>query len=114
VKRKTSDNHSSRNNTLPLTLNSPTPAAYSISLTPLPSPLRPHCLGRERLCLWRPIQAHSTGDGEGQTVNLTDADLEHILEVMAQAWEEGTWESYGSGLLMFYVYCDNKATPEIQ
>jgi hypothetical protein len=33
---------------------------------------------------------------------------------MLQAWEEGTWESYGSGLLMFHMYCDNKAIPEIQ
>ena len=47
-------------------------------------------------------------------INVTDTDLEHILEVMAQAWEEGTQETYGSGLLMFHVYCDNKAIPEIQ
>ena len=47
-------------------------------------------------------------------INVTDADLECILEVMAQAWEEGTRETYGSGLLMFHVYCDNKAIPEIQ
>jgi hypothetical protein len=33
---------------------------------------------------------------------------------MSQAWEEGTRETYGSGLLTFHVYCDNKAIPELQ
>jgi len=114
VKRKTSDNHGGRDNTLPSTPASSSPAAYSINLTPRPSFLHLHCLGRECLRLWRPIQARSTRDGEGQTVNITDANLEHILDVMSQAWEEGTREAYGSGLLMFHVYCDNKVIPETQ
>jgi hypothetical protein len=33
---------------------------------------------------------------------------------MSQAWEEGTRETYGSGLLTFHVYCDNKVIPEPQ
>jgi hypothetical protein len=33
---------------------------------------------------------------------------------MSQAWEEGTRETYGSGLLIFHVYCDNRAIPEPQ
>jgi hypothetical protein len=114
VRRKTNNNHGNRDNTLPPAPTSSTPAAYSINLTPRPSPLRPHCLGRERLRLWKPTQARSTQDEEGQLVNVTDSDLERILDVMSQAWEEGTRETYGSGLLMFHVYCDNKDIPELQ
>jgi hypothetical protein len=70
MKQKTSDNHGGRDNTLPLT-----PVLSSPALTPCPSSLHPHCLGQERLHLWRPIQARSTQDGEGLTVNITDTDL---------------------------------------
>ena len=54
TKRKTSDNHGGRSNALPQPIHSSTPAAYSANLTPQPSPLRPHCLSRERLRLWKP------------------------------------------------------------
>jgi hypothetical protein len=33
---------------------------------------------------------------------------------MAQAWAEGTHETYRSRLLHFHVYCDGKAIPESQ
>jgi hypothetical protein len=112
MKWKMSDSHGthgSRDNTLPLT-----PAAYSVNLTPHLSPFYPHCLGQEHLHLWRLAQAQSAQDKDGQPVNITDADLECILDVMSQAWEEGTQETYGSGLLIFHVYCDNKVILELQ
>jgi hypothetical protein len=33
---------------------------------------------------------------------------------MSRAWEDGTRETYGSGLLTFHVYCDKKEIPELQ
>jgi hypothetical protein len=45
VKQKMSDRHGSRDNSLPPTPMSPAPPAYSINLTPQPSPLHPHCIG---------------------------------------------------------------------
>ena len=31
---------------------------------------------------------------------------------MIHAWEENTWETYGSGLLVYHVFCDANGTPE--
>jgi site-specific recombinase XerD len=53
-------------------------------------------------------------DNNGQTINLGQSDLERVLDVMSQAWAEGTRETYGSGLLTFHVYCDRKVIPELQ
>ena len=33
---------------------------------------------------------------------------------MSQAWAEGTREAYGSGLLTYHLYCDDKEIPELQ
>ena len=83
------------------------PAAYSANLSPLPSPLRPHCLARDRLRLWLPsptvISRHSENRGE---------ELEEIFNVMSNAWAESTRESYSSGILAYHVYCDVKGLPE--
>jgi hypothetical protein len=114
TKRKTSDNHGGRSNALPQPIRSSTPAAYSANLTPQPSPLHPHCLSRERLQLWKPACSHLAHDQQGERVNLEGSDLERILDVMSRAWEDGTRETYGAGLLTFHVYCDKKEIPEPQ
>ena len=83
------------------------PSAYGPNLSPLPSSLRPHCLARDRLRLWRPSPAvcsrHSNGGG---------ADLEQVFNMMSNAWAESTRESYSSGILVYHVYCDAKGIPE--
>ena len=38
--------------------------------------------------------------------------MARIQDVMLHAWAESTRESYGSGLLVFHVYCDSRAIPE--
>jgi hypothetical protein len=114
TKCKTVNIAGARNNELPRLSNTSTPAAYSVNLTPHPSPLRPHCLARDRLRLWTPASPRSSQDHQGQSVNMDESDLARVLDVMAQAWAEGTHETYGSGLLHFHVYCDGKAIPESQ
>jgi hypothetical protein len=36
-----------------------------------------------------------------------------IQDVMCLAWADSTHESYGSGLLVFHVYCDSRSIPEL-
>ena len=95
----------------------------SSSRSPLPSapnpqlhlsPLRPHCLARERLRLWRPIQARNTLDARGYPTNLSLPDLERIKDVLTHAWAESTRETYGAGLLVWHIFCDMKLVPEEQ
>ena len=44
--------------------------------------------------------------------NLTPDDVRQITIVMGKSWEESTLAAYGSGLLNFHVYCDQKGIPE--
>jgi len=39
-------------------------------------------------------------------------DITRIQDVMCHAWAESTHETYGSGLLVFHVYCDSRSIPE--
>jgi len=85
------------------------PRPYPAGLCPRPSVLRPHCLARDRLRIWRPNTDRAEGMGYAP---LTDSDLTRMLNVMAEAWAPGTRETYGSGLLVFHVFCDSINTPE--
>lgn len=92
------------------------PQPYRPGLTPCPSPLRPHCLAKERLRLWIPSYnhlrvAHNTLGDEIQT---TEEQLNRILEVMGASWAEKTKETYGTGLLVYHVFCDAHNIPEPQ
>jgi hypothetical protein len=82
---------------------------YNPGLTPKASPLRPHVLAKERLRLWRPLVGQSS---LGSGLPMADGELVRILNVLSNAWAEGTAESYGSGLLSFHVFCDSKTVPE--
>ncbi|KIK04370.1 hypothetical protein K443DRAFT_93217, partial [Laccaria amethystina LaAM-08-1] len=80
---------------------------YRKNLTPLPSPLHPHCPANQRLCLWRPLAPHAQC-----TAQLSDDDLSHIENIMAHAWELDTHATYAAGPLNFMVFCDQKNIPE--
>ena len=84
------------------------PAAYSPHLTPNPSILRPHCLARERLRLWKPFNSHINRRHD----RLLEEDIKRIFDVMANAWSQSTHEAYSSGLLVWHVHCDKKLVPE--
>ena len=53
-------------------------------------------------------------DDQGRQLNLMDTDLNRVMDVMAHAWTESTRETYGTGLLMYHVFCDKKSIPEPQ
>ena len=85
------------------------PTPYRKNLTPLPSPLHPHCPASQRLRLWRPLVPQAQ-----HTSQYTDEDLECIEAIMARAWEVDTHATYVSGLLNFMVFCDMRGVPEAE
>ena len=90
---------------LPQHQNTTSPAPYTASLTPQPSPLRPHCLAWDRLRLWRPASPPPQANTHTDEAVSKD-QLDRILQVINSAWAELTKTSYGVGLLVFHVYCD--------
>jgi hypothetical protein len=73
------------------------------------SSLRPHCSARDRLRLWKPTFARSSGD---QRLEITDDDLDRLILVINSSWQPATRETYGAGLLVFHVFCDLRLIPE--
>lgn len=43
-----------------------------------------------------------------------DSDIDRIITVLAHSHAPSTRETYGSGLLIFHVFCDTRAIPEVQ
>ncbi|KAF8799046.1 hypothetical protein BYT27DRAFT_7228279 [Phlegmacium glaucopus] len=80
------------------------PPSHAPSST-LPLPTKDSSLTRDRLRLWLPLAPRNTLDLEGNPTN---------LETIAGAWADATRETYGSGLLVFHVYCDKKMIAEEQ
>ena len=92
---------------LPSQLHHARPTAYHPNLSPHPSPLRPHCLARDRLKLWKPATSVHSRHSTSQ-----EADSDRIFSVMSNAWADSTHESYSAGILAYHVHCDKKAIPE--
>ena len=88
------------------------PAQYAKDLCPFPSPRHPHVLASERLQRWLPL--HGRESASSTTSSLTPDDVRQIAIVMGKSWEESTLAAYGSGLLNFHVYCDQKGIPEAE
>ena len=86
------------------------PAPHPRSLALIPSPLRPHCLARDRLLLWIPTCDRPSPSPDAPA--LGEVELERIKDTMVHAWEEYTRETYGTGLLMWHCFCDEKGVPE--
>jgi len=83
------------------------PGPYPKNLTLKPSLLRPLCPARDRVHMWLPSPSATTSRN-----GLSFNDQRRIPEVMIHAWEENTQETYGSGLLVYHVFCDANGTPE--
>jgi len=81
-------------------------------LLPIPSPLRPSCPARNRLQQWRP--PNSRPQRGTQVPILSSDDLSRIEHTISHAWADSTKETYGSGLLVYHVFCDSKSIPEAQ
>jgi hypothetical protein len=88
------------------------PACYTKDLCPLPSTRRLHVLASERLQCWIPLCGQESAVNPPS--NLAPDDIRQIAIVMGKSWEESTLAAYGSGLLNFHVYCDQKSIPEDQ
>ncbi|KZP10956.1 hypothetical protein FIBSPDRAFT_757416 [Athelia psychrophila] len=85
------------------------PRPYAPNLVPLVSVSRPHCLAWDRLQLWLPQAKQLPG-----CAGISNDDLDRILAVIAASYAEGTRETYGSGLLIYHVFCDQRQIPELE
>ena len=85
------------------------PHKYLTNLTPAPSVLRPHCSARDRLRLWKPTFQRSA---DAPDLEITEADLDRLISVINTSWQPSTHDSYGTGLLVFHVFCDQRLVPE--
>ncbi|EJD44540.1 hypothetical protein AURDEDRAFT_65153 [Auricularia subglabra TFB-10046 SS5] len=81
------------------------PRPYAAHLAPRPSSLRPHCLARERLLLWRPLPS-------ALNASFTADNRRLVFNVLSRSLAPGTLETYGSGLLLFHVICDSHGIAE--
>lgn len=90
--------------------HAPIPRPYRPHLTPAPSPLRPHCLAKERLLLWRPSLTQARASSP--TLALSAETIERITSVIGASWTDSTKELYGTGLLVFHVFCDLNNIPD--
>ena len=95
---------------LPSPISQGNPRPYQPGLTPLPSPRHPHCLARDHLLLWLPVSTRKLGSSTA----LTDHDLSWVLTVITASWAHGTRETYGSGLLVYHVFCDLRGVPDAE
>jgi hypothetical protein len=64
--------------------------------------------------LWIPTSPRTPKDLQGRRLPVTQIEIERIREVILHAFAESTRETYGSGLLVFHVFCDSKSIPEDQ
>ncbi|KAF8833786.1 hypothetical protein BDN67DRAFT_998878 [Paxillus ammoniavirescens] len=90
------------------------PKPYKPDLTPIPSPLRPHCLAKHRLIRWLPNIAPPCITSVNADRTLDNNEAQRILDVIGASWAESTKELYSTGLLVFHVYCDIHDVPDTQ
>lgn len=91
-------------------MNPHNPAPYTPNLTPAPSSLRPHVLAKERLLKWLPWKPLQDSSGDENSVQ----DEERLRNLLVLGWDESTLSTYGSGLLVFHVFCDSRAISDDQ
>jgi hypothetical protein len=87
------------------------PKPYHPDLTPRHSILRPHCHAADRLRLWLPARAHPSLSPSADGFALSLAELQRVLDVLSFSWAPNTLETYGAGLLVFHVFCDQRVPP---
>ena len=62
------------------------------------------------MLLWLPVSTRKLGSSTA----LTEHDLSWILTVITASWAHGTRETYGSGLLVYHVFCDLRGVPDAE
>ncbi|KIK91144.1 hypothetical protein PAXRUDRAFT_150157, partial [Paxillus rubicundulus Ve08.2h10] len=71
----------------------------------------PTCTARDHLQRWLHALTTVCNPHENPTT-LQESDMTRIKDIIAHAWAESTKESYGSGLLVFHIFCDAKSIPD--
>ncbi|KAL7282059.1 hypothetical protein ACG7TL_003527 [Trametes sanguinea] len=94
------------------TAKRPPRATFRDGLQLNPSILRPACAAKERLLKWTPSSSRRQRDANGDASQLSPDDIQRITDVSAYAWAESTLGTYGTGLLIFHVFCDLRSIPE--
>ncbi|KAK0191738.1 hypothetical protein F5146DRAFT_931255, partial [Armillaria mellea] len=79
---------------------------YPTLLTLHPSQWHPHCLARECLIKWRPASPWT------EAPYLSEDDLTRVFRVLSFSWADKTLETYGSGLLLYHIFCDVRNIPD--
>ena len=74
--------------------------------------MRPNCPAGDRIRQWKPATARNTLDDNGQPTNLVEDDLNRIQDVLQETYAPKTRSTYGTGLLVFHVFCDEKDIEE--
>lgn len=69
--------------------------------------LRPDCLAKDRLLLWRPSRG-----ARGATSSLSGDDCSRITRVAVEAFDASTRATYGAGCKLFMEVCDVKNIPD--
>jgi hypothetical protein len=72
--------------------------------------LRPKVFASERLMQWLPVEAFTRPLESFQT----QGDVERARIVLAHGWDSATLETYGTGLLLYHVWCDERNIPDEQ
>ncbi|OSC98364.1 hypothetical protein PYCCODRAFT_1008064 [Trametes coccinea BRFM310] len=90
----------------------PPRATFRDGLQLNPSILRPACAASERLLKWTPSSSRRQRDANGNASQLSPEDVQRISDVSAFAWAESTLGTYGTGLLIFHIFCDLRNIPE--
>ena len=84
---------------------------YPTNLTPTILDLCPHCPACDKLRLWKPTFVRSSS---GLPLEITDLDIDRLIMVISSSWQPTTHETYGAGLLVFHIFCNQRAIPEDQ
>ncbi|EIW83632.1 hypothetical protein CONPUDRAFT_43581, partial [Coniophora puteana RWD-64-598 SS2] len=80
-----------------------------------PSTFRPPCQAKDRITTWKPSNpSPRLTDSLDNDLDTSEEALERILTVYAGSWRESTKSVYGSGLLIFHLFCDQKRISEGQ
>ncbi|KIL60835.1 hypothetical protein M378DRAFT_13874 [Amanita muscaria Koide BX008] len=119
-KRKAGDDPNPRRFQQPPHLNlhanagpSTTVREYMAGLTPALSEFRPHVPAKDRLHLWIPATLAKTQAPHLTSLPSASTDEQsRIKTTMLASWDESTRITYGSGLLVFHVFCDRRNTAE--
>ena len=58
------------------------------------------------------MNARNALNGEGVPTNLGEEDLARIARILEEAYAPATRSTYGTGLLIFHIFCDSKGISE--